>query len=158
MKKDPKAIVGDKVIGTKSESMPVKLTPEELAEMSRRLAHVQEEMESHESHAKQVKAGLAATQERLASERSLLAMNVRNKAEIRPVEIQEEADFKSGVVIEVRADTETIVRKRVLHQHERQQYMDLRTDDTPPPPAKHQPKGGARKTIGPASSDPKPAA
>ena len=118
------------IISKHVEELPCRLTQEEWEERATRQADVVKEIEQHEGHEQQVKADLKATRTRLEAELAKLACQVKGHAEIRPITVEALADFRSGIVREVRVDTGEQVRTRALREEERQGSLKLHDDGT----------------------------
>jgi hypothetical protein len=128
----PSASKDTMLMGSKKEDLACKLTQEELLDRGQQLARVNSEIDQHETHSKQVKDDLKATESRLDAERAKWAGVVRARAEYRPVEVDMIADFKEGVVREIRTDTGEEVRARALTDAERQGKLKLHEDGKKP--------------------------
>ena len=113
------------VIRTGTEELFCDLTEAEWTERATRMAHVEEELERHTGHEQQIKTDLKANRTRLEAERASLAGQVRSRSELRSVEIQHIANYRSGVFQEVRVDTGAVVRQRSLTPEERQGQLPL---------------------------------
>jgi hypothetical protein len=116
------------IIGKHVEDLSVKLSDEEVMERGNRLANIEGEIERHTSHETNVKADLKATRSRLEAERGRIAQQVRSRSELRPIEVEIVADFKAGLVRDIRVDTCATVRTRALSEAERQGALKLHAE------------------------------
>ena len=116
------------VISKHVEELPCPLTKDEWAERATRQAEVVKELEAHTSKEQQVKASLKADRSRLEAELAKLATQVQGHSEVRPIDVEAVADFKSGTVREVRCDTGEQVRTRALREDECQGSLKLHDD------------------------------
>jgi hypothetical protein len=119
------AAASSEVIASHTEELMVQLTRDEVEARAARMAQVEGELERHTAREGEVKATLKADRSRLEAERGRLAGVVRNRSELRPVEVRALADFKAGVVREIRQDTLEEVRARALSDAERQGQLRL---------------------------------
>jgi hypothetical protein len=119
------AKIVSEVINTHVEELSCDLTAEEWETRASQLANTEAELEAHTSHELDVKATLKADRARLEAQRTKLAQQVRSHSEIRAVTVQALADFKAGIVSEVREDTGKLVRTRPISPEERQTSLDL---------------------------------
>lgn len=108
-----------------TESLPVKLTEEELLDLGQQLAQVESEVKAHEEHAVSVKAGLKHREAQLDAQRAEVASKIRAKSELREVNVETTADYKRGIATTTRLDTMVKVRERSLSIAERQGTLDL---------------------------------
>jgi hypothetical protein len=108
-----------------TESLPVKLTEDELLDLGQQLAQVESEVKAHEEHATSVKAGLKHREAQLDAQRAEVASKIRAKSEYRDVRVQTTADYKKGIATTVRLDLMQKVRDRALSIAERQGTLDL---------------------------------
>ena len=108
------------VIARHTEDLTCQLTTEEVIERGARLAEVEHELAKHARHKQQVASQLKTEEKRLEAERHNLAQQVRSRCEMRPVEVEELADYVRGTVSTLRTDSGQVVHSRALRDSERQ--------------------------------------
>lgn len=116
-----------RVITTRTDQLPVDLTDDEVFDRGRMLAQLNGQLVDHNGHAKKVKQELTQEKTSLETEIVLLAKTVRERKELRPVEVQVK-QVNAHEVHEFRTDTGEILIKRAITDHERQVEL------LPPPP------------------------
>jgi hypothetical protein len=114
---------GREVIQVLVEDLPVELSKRELRELGGQLAAQTEEMEKHQSHAKDAKAELKSTEMSIAAQIKTLSLRIRSGTKVVPIQVHAEADFDEGVVRYLRSDTGEQIRTRPLAAEERQRHI-----------------------------------
>jgi hypothetical protein len=109
-----------KVLATKTQHLPVPLTPAELAKVAEEMGRVEGDLRAFWAKKKQVSAELKEQEERLDAEMGKFGRLQRDKKEYRPVPVRVEADFRAGKVYEIREDTGEIVGERAVNEQDRQ--------------------------------------
>ena len=100
--------------------LPCKLTDQELAERRDKLAQQVRDLAHAEQAKKDAAAEHKAACELIEKEMSLVAREIRERAEIRPVVVRKETDIEAGIEELIRADTGEVVETRALAPHEKQ--------------------------------------
>ena len=100
--------------------LPVVLTQVELDERRDKLAQRVRDLAQAEQEAKDEAAERKEAIKAIEKEMSLIAREIREKAEIRPVEVRKEVDVVEGIEETVRTDTGKVIETRALAPHERQ--------------------------------------
>lgn len=110
-------------VETLTRELKVQLTPIEVAERADRAARLLEDRDHEEAelkaHASHVKSKIAA----MESEMRHLSGEVRTKCTYRDVAVERRYLYETGVVIEVRLDTEEVISERPMTERERQQPL-----------------------------------
>lgn len=119
----------EKKVGVGLERLPVKLTDAELLDFGQRLARCQQTLADHLSHAEAVKKDLKTKEAAIEADRSHLSGVIRDKAELRDVEVERWHDYAAGEYFERRTDTGEITYRRRLESHERQTALPLKGTD-----------------------------
>lgn len=102
------------------QSLPVKLTQEELLKRGGQLAQLHSDFAQHTMHADSVKKELKAKETALEAEASRVAGIVRTGYEPRPVVVQRWHDYQRNVAYDLRVDTGEVFNERALSPEERQ--------------------------------------
>lgn len=105
---------------TWNEDLPVALTRDELFERGERLALQDQLLADAEAARKQSALEHKGKINDIKSERSRLALIVRERAESRPVPVTKVEHFARGVTDIVRTDTGEVVRSKAMTDDERQ--------------------------------------
>lgn len=100
--------------------LSVKLTDPELQRLGRDLAAVCDDIIAEEARTDSIKQELKARMTGLESKRTQLATLIRRGEEIRDVAVETRADYATGLVREIRLDTEELLSQRPLTEKERQ--------------------------------------
>lgn len=110
-------------------NLRVKLSEKEIAERSKRAAHLVAECdqkeESREAANKQAKAQIAE----LEAELRRISTEVRDESTYRVVRCERVFYFRTGNVVERRLDTGEVLSERAMSEWERQTELDLERDD-----------------------------
>jgi len=114
------AKTGREVIETKSEDLLVKLTEEEVSAKARRMAERMGELDRHNEESKRIAGERGQRKATLEGEIRKLGEQVRERSEIRPVNVEVIADYKRSIVVEVRTDTDETISERAMRSEERQ--------------------------------------
>lgn len=102
------------------EQHPVVLTDKELLSYGQRLAQAEQQLAEHEARADAVRKDLKAQEQKIAGERSRLAMVIRDRAELRDVKVTVWRDVPRSEVFHVREDTGEEVHRRPVRIEELQ--------------------------------------
>jgi hypothetical protein len=110
------------VLNTKTEELPVRLSPDELRDRGERLAFIERQLVDHKVAAKAQKGALKQKETELLAEIDKLSTHIHAKEEPRQVVIEVRPTGK-GEVEDVRTDTGEVVRRRTPSDSERQPEM-----------------------------------
>ena len=100
------------------ERLPVPLTVEEYRQKAERLAALEGDLASHVADMKSKQSTMAARKKEIESLIYQLAAVMRDKAELRDVQVNVVID--AGEALELRADTQEVLRRRPPRPEERQ--------------------------------------
>lgn len=124
MKKD-KPLHDTEVIGRSTEDVAVPINQSEVLVAAEQLARCETELADLEAHAKAQKDELKAKKTAILSRRADLASVVREKKQVRALEVQLLANWTSGTLSKVRVDNGETVTQRKLTEEERQSRFPL---------------------------------
>lgn len=146
-----------------TQSLPVRLTTDELLMRSDELAKKIHERDSAEREMKSAQGAAKRKIDVLELEIGRLAEVVRDRQEDRPVEVRELKNWARLTMDTVRLDTGEIVGSRSMSRSERNDELPFAADDAPlkaeePAPAPEQPAPEPAAAPEGPSSDPDPAA
>jgi hypothetical protein len=111
----------DKPISSHTERHPVKLTPAEFASRATRIAQLHGDLGEHIRRTKSEASTAAARKKELEAVIAQLAEAMRNGEETRDVLVNIIID--NGEALEIRDDTEEVLRRRALRPDEKQAKM-----------------------------------
>jgi uncharacterized FlaG/YvyC family protein len=124
------SLTGGTVVSKRNETLPCRLSTEELLDWGQKLASLEADIRAQLEHADSVKKQLKADEQRLKSEMTFVSSVVKAKAEPRAVEVQCELDENSRTrVLEVRTDTGEVIRKRPARSDELQPELPIAVND-----------------------------
>lgn len=129
------------------QNLRCKLSPENLAEKSDRMAHVIGERENLIAEAKSATAHLKAQIKEKDAEIGKLSAQIRDKAEYREVDCERRFLYRTGKIVEVRLDTEEETYERALTLAERQLAPDALNKPAEKPDTS-QAKASLEKALG----------
>ena len=109
-----------RVLGTRTEQLPVQLTEPEKKELGARMARLEGELREHVRRTKEIAGDMKARKDALDGDLGRVGLVLRQGYELRAIPVRHEADFAAGLVTEVREDTGEVVRERALQPQERQ--------------------------------------
>lgn len=115
------------------EELLVDLGNDELIAKANEFARIHRELQQHETHAKMVRDSLKAKESRLNDEVARLADQIREKKELRLVDVEHVLDFKTNSYVEIRKDTGAVIpgTRRALTESERKAFLDARQKKLP---------------------------
>lgn len=108
----------DSPISTHTERLQVLLTEEEFTKRAKRVAQLHGDLQQHVSQTKSAEAVAAARKKEIEAVISQLAEQMRSGEEQRDVTVNVFLD--AGEALEVRADTEEVLRRRPIRPDEKQ--------------------------------------
>ena len=117
------------------EKLYCPLTTTEVAAYAAELALIDDQIRQRRTEAKYAAARAQEDLKELDAKQGDKARLVREKRELRLVDVEEVADFKAKTITTVRLDTGEIVRARTMTSTELQVELDLKASikaDTPP--------------------------
>lgn len=126
---------GVHVLETKSVDHAFVLDPEEFGEHAHRLAVLQDEITALKSDHAAKKKAMKAAEARLEEERAREALIVRDRREVRSVQVEVVADYDAGVTRHIVVGTGLVIRERGLDGKELQVPLFGRLNVAEPPPA-----------------------
>lgn len=100
--------------------LPCKLTDTELDIRRDQIAQLVSELAAAEQARKDAAAAHRLVIDDLDERIGLVAREIREKSELRQVEVREEIDQETAVADTVRTDTGEVIARRALSPHERQ--------------------------------------
>ena len=109
----------------RTETLPCKLTTEEVATYSDNLAHRLADLGKIEAEKATAMSGFKGRIEAAEEEIATLARKVREKKEDRTVNVDEISDYVAAEISHVRRDTGEILRTRIMTMAERQRPLDF---------------------------------
>jgi len=115
---------GIMILEIQIQQLSCPLEEDELLEFGNELSKVVKEIEAEELTQKAAKSAMKDKLDALADKVSKLATIVKNKAEIRPVEVKHKLD-EHGMVVSVRSDTGEIINTRKAKPSELQRKIDI---------------------------------
>lgn len=107
--------------------LPVKLTKEELASISKQLSRENIEKEQVDNSKKEVMADFTAQIKRHESSISRLSLLISKEEEYRDVDCVWELDFKKNIKVLRRVDTKEIIDEKDITQEDRQRKLEDQT-------------------------------
>lgn len=111
----------EKPIETHTEKLPVKLSQDEFYKRATRIANLHNDLQQHVSASKSAQAVAAARKKELESQIFQLAEAMRSGEETRDVTVNTVMD--AGEVLEIRTDTEEVLRRRAPRADEQQKKL-----------------------------------
>lgn len=102
-----------------------KLTDEEFRDRASNLAATLEDIKAEDSRHEMLKREMKSALSALEARRDVLALTVSRRSEMREVEVEDQANDKTGMVDRIRMDTGEIVLTRVMNDQERQIPMPV---------------------------------
>lgn len=112
-----------KILGTGVKKLPCVLTDAELLDFGQKIAAVKQELDNHVEQTKATAKTMGARKAELEARVNEIAVCLRTKKEIRDVSYREEADFKAGLALTIRDDTNQTLASRPLTPDERQERL-----------------------------------
>lgn len=110
---------------TTTETLSCVLTDDELRERGEQLAKAIEDIATEQKNQESIKAEMKSSIATLEARRDALAAQVRRKAELRQVEVEEVTDYVSGRFSRSRLDTGEVIHERPLTNDERQASLEF---------------------------------
>lgn len=107
------------------ESLPCRMTTEEIALKSSQMAAKLAELNGIEANKQQVTKQLGEDMKRVKGQLDAVGTEVRTGIEYRPIECYEVPRYRGLKVDMVRGDTGDVVRTRAMHPNERQEALAL---------------------------------
>ncbi len=108
------------LLETKTQSLPCKLTKEELLVYGDELARLSQEITAEEERQVDIKAQMKARLTELESKRTQVVIKVSRKEEYRDVKVRLEISENANICRELREDTGEIIKTREPYPEERQ--------------------------------------
>lgn len=108
----------------KTESLPVPLTQEEIAERADRMATALRKITELEIEKKAKNDEIKHKKEELEKDIAVWASQVREKAENREVEIELQSNWETGQIETFRLDTGELIRTRPMTPSEKQKTFE----------------------------------
>lgn len=112
-----------KILGRGVKKLPCVLTQEELLDFGQQIAAKKEELDNHIEQTKATAKTMGARKAELEARVNEIALALRTKKEMRDVAYREEADFKMGLAVTIREDTNATLHSRPLTPEERQERL-----------------------------------
>jgi hypothetical protein len=120
MKKENKPLHDTEVLGQTTEAAAVPVGPDELLVFAEELARTEMQLADLAKKAEAVKKDLKSRESAILARRSELAAIVREKKQMRPIDVQLVANFTTGMLTRLRMDTGEKLGERPLTDDERQ--------------------------------------
>ena len=123
-----------KLLGRGVKRLPCVLSDVELLDFGQQIAAKKQELDNHVEQTKATAKTMVARKAELEARVNEIALALRTKKELRDVEYREEADFKTGLAVTIRNDTNATLHTRPLTPDERQDRLfgDGATEKTIP--------------------------
>lgn len=112
--------VAKKILATRTDHLPVPLSPAELAKVAEEMGRVEGDLRDFYNKKKEITSDLKQKEDRLDAEMGRLGRLQRDKKEYRPVPVRVEADYRVGKVFEIREDTGEVVAERPVTEQDKQ--------------------------------------